>query len=330
MHFTLGIFLCHLAPPAKSVSIIGALTIQQFFINHRGKFRTDNHISISYNKTRDKIKPFEAIIILKEKAMKRSILLSLVFLMISGCAKSPKTPEVIKATETTQSAATALAVVTPPTETAPTKASPAKTAVSAELAKIIFQDSFEGPLAKNWQWLNEDPANWSLQNVPGSLQINIERGYLNLKNIKNVLLTPAPEGNFQIETRLTFLTKNRTHFAGLLLYESENNFIKVGHAYCKPINKCVGDGLYLEEYMQGKLLTAPYVAQKYSRTTVSLRLVYKDGGLTFLSSPNGLVWYQISESKVDFKILQVGLVAGENLKEAVPVLFDYFQVKSIK
>ena len=146
----------------------------------------------------------------------------------------------------------------------------------------------------------------------------------------NVLLVPAPEGNFQIETSLTFLTHNRSHFAGLLLYESDKSFIKAGHAYCKPINRCVGDGIYLEEYLQGNFLKEPYVAQRYERTTVNLRLVYRDGTVTLLSSPTGMVWYQINESKVGFKILKVGLMAGENLKEAAPVLFDYFKVQSIK
>ena len=255
--------------------------------------------------------------------MKRGILLSLVLLMISGCIRSPKTPEI-------QSTTTESATITPPTKTLAPKPSATQATATVEPSKIIFQDNFEGFLSKNWQWLNEDPANWSLQTVPGSLQISIGRGYLTLNNADNVLLLPAPEGNFQIETSLTFLTKNRTHFAGLLLYESEKNFIQAGHAYCNPINRCIGDGLYLEEYVQGNLLVEPYVAQKYGRTSVSLRLIYRDGRLTFLSSPNGLVWYQINESKVDLKILQIGLVAGQNLKEAVPVLFDYFQVKSLK
>ena len=255
--------------------------------------------------------------------MKRGILLSWVFLMISGCARSPKTRDI-------QSTATESATITSPTETLAPKPSPTQVAATAEPSKITFQDNFEGFLSKNWQWLNEDPANWSLQTVPGSLQINIGRGYLTRNNAGNVLLLPAPEGNFQIETSLTFLTEKHTHFAGLLLYESEKNFIQAGHAYCNSINRCVGDGLYLEEYAQGNLLKEPYIAQKYGRTSVSLRLIYRDGMLTFLSSPNGLVWYQINESKVDLKILQVGLVAGQNLKEAAPVLFDYFQVKSLK
>ena len=70
--------------------------------------------------------------------------------------------------------------------------------------------------------------------------------------------------------------------------------------------------------------------KRSNQESVSLRLVYKDGVLTFLSSPNGLAWYRISESNVKFNILHVGLIAGQNSKDPSPVLFDYFKVKALK
>jgi len=263
--------------------------------------------------------------------MKRRIILSLVFLLISGCGTSSPNPSdaAINSTQIPV-AATQLATNTPrPTETPQPVPSRVPTATE-EAEKIIFQDDFQRNLARDWQWLNEDPANWSLQTVPGSLQITVEPGYVNFKNASNVLLMPAPEGNFQIETRLNFPTSERAHFAGLLLYESEKNFIQAGHAYCIPINRCVGDGIYLEEFNQGKVLTTPYVAQTYNGDSISLRLVYKDGVMNFLTSPNGLAWYRIKESAVGFNILQVGLVASQNFEKPAAVTFDYFQIKSLK
>lgn len=262
--------------------------------------------------------------------MKQSILFSLVFLLISGCGIAPKAPDVeINITEI-PATPTALASNTPPpTKTFTPLPSPIRTA-TVEAENIIFHDNFNGILAEDWQWLNEDPANWSLQAVPGSLQINVGRGFVNLNNAANILLMPAPDSNFEIETRLTFNPGNRTHFAGLLLYESEKNFVQAGHAYCTPVNRCVGNGLYFEAYSEGDLLKEPYAAQKFNQDSVSLRLVYKDGVVTFSSSPNGIVWYRISEGKVGLNILQVGLVTGQNLKVAAPVLFDYFQIKSLK
>lgn len=261
--------------------------------------------------------------------MKQSILFSLVFLLISGCGLSTKPTQIeISATEIPRTP-TASATNNPPTTTPPPLPNLTQTATAIS-DTIIFQDNFNGFLAKEWSWLNEDLANWSLQIVPGSLQINIGRGFLNLENASNVLLIPAPEGNFQIETKVTFPAGGVPHFAGLLLYESEKNFIQAGHAYCNPVNRCVGDGVYFEEYLQGDLLQEPYIAQKYNQESISLRLVYKDGAISFLSSPNGIAWYRINESIADFNIIQVGLVTGQNWESISPVLFDYFQIKSLK
>ena len=258
--------------------------------------------------------------------MKQSILFSLVLLLISGCGTSNVE---IKVTET-PAIPKSLATNTPfPTET-PLPLPSSTQLATLEPEQIIFQDNFNAALNTGWQWLNEDSANWSLQNAPGSLQINVGKGYLNLGNASNILLIPAPEGNFEIETRLTFVERSIPHFAGLLLYESGENFIQVGHGYCKPVNGCVGTGIYFEEYSQGKLLQESYLAQKYNQESVSLRLIYKDGVLTFLSSPNGLAWYRINESNVKFNILHVGLIAGQNSKDPSPVLFDYFKVKALK
>ncbi len=258
--------------------------------------------------------------------MKQSILFSLVLLLISGCGRSNVE---IKVTETPVLPISIATNTSLPTET-PLPLPSSTQFATLEPEKIIFQDNFTASLNLGWQWLNEDSANWSLQNSPGFLQINVGKGYLNLGNASNILLIPAPEGNFEIETRLTFAERSTPHFAGLLLYESGENFIQAGHAYCKPLNRCVGTGIYFEEYSQGKLLQEPYIAQKYNQESVSLRLVYKDGVLTFLSSPNGLAWYRISESNVKFNILHVGLIAGQNSKDPSPVLFDYFKVKALK
>lgn len=263
--------------------------------------------------------------------MKRKFILSLVFLLISGCGSLPPKPSDadVSSTKIPVTATQPLTNTPRPTETPQPTPSQAPTATE-EAGKIIFQDEFQRTLAIDWQWLNENPTNWSLQTVPGSLQIMVEPGYVNFKNASNVLLMPAPEGNFQIETRLNFPASGHTHFAGLLLYESDKNFIQAGHAYCIPVNRCVGDGIYLEKFNQGKVLMDPYVAQKYNGASIGLRLVYKDGVMNFLTSPNGSAWYRIKESVVGFNILQVGLVAGQNLEEPAQVTFDYFQIKSLK
>src|SRR5688500_14684177 len=50
-----------------------------------------------------------------------------------------------------------------------------------------FRDDFDTNLATGWQWLNENPNNWSLTAVPGNLQINVDGGQVSDETITNLL-----------------------------------------------------------------------------------------------------------------------------------------------
>ena len=51
-------------------------------------------------------------------------------------------------------------------------------------------------------------------------------------NVKNLLLRPIPEGNFELETRLKFKPAENQQIAGLLIYENAANHIQLGYGLC--------------------------------------------------------------------------------------------------
>lgn len=193
----------------------------------------------------------------------------------------------------------------------------------------FFRDEFIGTLDAQWSWVREDPQNWSLAIVPGLLQINAGNGYVVAHNSSNLLLRPAPEGNFQIETQVLFDPRHNFEFAGLIIYESDSNFVQAGHGYCSSVD-CIGEGLYMNSYQKGVMLK-PSPMQTYThRDPIFLRLSRRENTYTFENSQNGNVWFFIGNHTSAINPLQIGLVASQNLRgDILPANFGYFEVRSL-
>jgi beta-xylosidase len=191
-----------------------------------------------------------------------------------------------------------------------------------------FRDDFDTTLAAGWQWLYEDPNNWSLSAVPGALQINVDGGQVSDETIRNLLLRQAPLGNFQIETKVIFRPVADYQFAGLIIYESAPNIVQAGRAFCAPSEVCVGEGLYVDYYNNGNFVT-PNFAAAYTDSETYLRLLRQGDTYTFQSSSNGREWILRGGTVSTMNPLQIGLVAGQNTVGLIPALFDYFEVRSL-
>jgi beta-xylosidase len=193
----------------------------------------------------------------------------------------------------------------------------------------LFRDDFTESLDAQWSWVREDPLNWSLIDTPGSLQINVSRGYVPAHNNSNLLLRPAPGGNFQIQTQIKFRPRDNFQFAGLIIYESDSNFIQAGRAYCSSVG-CIGEGLYMDYYKKG-VVVKPNFGQIYKGIDpILLRLSRRENIYTFEVSTDGRVWFIIGSHTSDMNPLQIGLVAGQRLKgDHRNVVFDYFEVRSL-
>ena len=214
----------------------------------------------------------------------------------------------------------------PPTQT-PTP-QPTFTPIPPTADPIFFRDKFDGKLETGWIWMREVPDQWNLAAVPGSLQIDTGRGFINSQNMSNVLLRPVPEGDFQIETKLSFLPDDNFQFAGLIIYEDEYNFLQAGRAYCHS-GVCVRNGLYMNHYQNG-LIVPPNFGQPYQQSNVViLRLIRKGAAYIFEMSADGRMFFIVGEHVSDINPIQIGLATGQNIEGAIiPALFDYFEITS--
>lgn len=262
--------------------------------------------------------------------MKQFLAIMIFSVLLSGCLASAQ-PATFEASEIQQISihATGIALAQA-TQTATPTAAPTLTVPVEDGKGPTFRDDFNSKLQPGWTWVNEDKNNWSLSLTPGSLMIKVVGGYINLGNATNVLLRPAPESDFLVETALTFTPDENNQFAGLILYESNQNYIQVGNSFCSPINGCVGQGLYVDTYRNGGL-TLPRVANRVKLDKISLQVVRRGNIFNFYASADGQVWYLITQSEVTINVLQVGLITGQNVGDIVPTaLFDYFELNTIE
>jgi arabinan endo-1,5-alpha-L-arabinosidase len=192
-----------------------------------------------------------------------------------------------------------------------------------------FRDDFDTTLDAGWQWQNEDANNWSLETVPGMLLINVAGGQVSDETIQNLLLRPAPRGNFQIETKVSFRPNADYQFAGLVVYESPPNLIQAGRAFCNLPDVCVGEGLYVDYYNNGNFVT-PNFAAPFTDSDVYLRLLRQGDTYTFQSSSNGSEWILRGGTVSTMNPIQIGLVAGQNTVSPIPALFDYFDYFEVR
>jgi beta-xylosidase len=253
--------------------------------------------------------------------------LSLLFFVILLCACNALPQTTISPTETAVSTQTAPPTIVPsPTIT---EDFPADILLLPTVDLNFFRDDFSEALADGWTWVREDPRNWSLTTIPGSLQINVGKGYVPAHANSNLLLRSAPNGNFRIETQIDFEPDQNFQFAGLIMYESDSNFIQAGRAYCSAVG-CIGEGLYMDYYRRG-VVVKPDFGQTYEENAaILIRLSRRENTYNFELSTDGRVWFVIGTHTSDINPLQIGLVAGQNLGASFPAAeFDYFEVHSL-
>lgn len=192
--------------------------------------------------------------------------------------------------------------------------------------ELIFRDDFDRGLGTGWFWQNEEPTGWSMDAVPGTLQINAAAGYVNLKNAKNVLLRPVPEGDFMAEVSMLFNPDENDQIAGLLLYESSRDFIQAGLGYCLPELGCAGNSIIVDIYRNGKL-TLPRNIINYKENTLVARLIRKGDTASLFISSDGTAWYRGGEYQINFTPQYIGLIAAQNAEILpLPATFAYFEI----
>ena len=96
-----------------------------------------------------------------------------------------------------------------------------------------YDDEFDSSvLDSKWTWLREDIDHWSLGENPGNLRILSQYGgFSGGYDVKNILVQPAPPGNFEATTEVSFLPNENWQTATIIVYENDHNFFYVGRRY---------------------------------------------------------------------------------------------------
>ena len=191
----------------------------------------------------------------------------------------------------------------------------------------VFRDDFGGPLDADWSWIREEEDQWSLTERSGFLRLVIlPAGYT-----RNLLLRQAPEGRFEISTRVQFTPTINFQSAGLHIYEDEENFIRLSRAFCHldPFpDACVGNGIYFDNVILGESIS-PNVKIEVSKQYEAYLKIVRDGSTyTGYYSDDGETWVLVGQHIADLKTIRVGLVAsGSDFR--INADFDYFTIHVI-
>lgn len=93
-----------------------------------------------------------------------------------------------------------------------------------------LNDEFNGAVGKQWNWVRENSANYSLSKKQGSLLITSAKGDIlsTNNNAENILLQSA-NTNWTIESKIVFSKKpsGSSQQGGLLAYQDDDNFVKL-------------------------------------------------------------------------------------------------------
>jgi WD40 repeat protein/regulation of enolase protein 1 (concanavalin A-like superfamily) len=206
--------------------------------------------------------------------------------------------------------------------------------VSSSPSSSSWRDDFDGSLTDGWYWVKEDSSKWNLTETPGSLRIYISP-YEKDGKIQNRLLRRITAKNFKIMTHVIFEPKTNFQFAGLTIYQDENNTLSFGRAFCDTPNVCVGNGIYFDYVSGGTWTGSNFGTSVGSPNDAYLRLERHDDVIRAFFSFDGLIWTEIGSHTIpsDFLVSGVGLIASGDYDKSdadIPADFDFFELTEIQ
>ncbi len=222
--------------------------------------------------------------------------------------------------------------------------------------KSVPDEFNSNTLGKQWSWIRENSANWSLSKKPGSLLITSGKGDIlsSNNNAENILLQSA-NTDWTIETKIVCSRKpnGMSQYAGVLASQDDDNFVKLtyraggfrgrpGEAGEQPgsvelIVESKGD--------QNPAVTISMEGIIKSNNTLILRLVKKGDLYTAFCSADGKKFEKVGTAIATLKDIKAGVIVCDGVAPArmagfggrstpqsnqpttpFEVAFDYFKI----
>jgi beta-xylosidase len=192
---------------------------------------------------------------------------------------------------------------------------------------FLYRDDFEGALAPGWNWIREEEEQWSLTERHGFMRFIFESAYYP----RNLLLRPAPEGDFEISTRVLFTPSSNFQFAGLLIYQDDDNNIRLGRAYAffdwDP-DRFPGNAIYFGVDLQGKSGCPNFITVTDSESEAYLKIRREGNLYSAYYSRDGISWTLTGQHVAELESISIGLFAGQSgVTETAD--FDYFLIETL-
>jgi beta-xylosidase len=197
-----------------------------------------------------------------------------------------------------------------------------------------FRDDFEQVLEEGWTWHKEKRFGWDLHQKPGFLRVVVRL------DTDQVLLRPAPDGDFEISTRLLFTPFSNFQLAGLLIFQDDEHFLSFHRGMCDYLDiipeACQGNALYFAHAdhdvgvpEQGYSIGPQYPTRTREMSEAYMRLTREGRTYTAYYSEDGVNWRVIGRHDSDLFPFYVGInTAGAQTYEA-NADFDYFTLETL-
>jgi beta-glucosidase len=193
--------------------------------------------------------------------------------------------------------------------------------------KSVSDEFNSGAPGKQWSWVRENPANWSLSKKAGSMVITSAKGDLQAanNNAENILLQSA-NNDWTIESRLVFSRKPSgfSQNGGLLVYQDDDNYVKLvysaggggrGFGFGRPGEQSGSLLLVTEENgYQKNAATLSMAGIIKEDNSLILKLVKKGSLYTASCSSDGKTFKTVGRAD----IMLINIRAGLQVCEGVP------------
>jgi len=196
-----------------------------------------------------------------------------------------------------------------------------------------FRDDFSQLLEEGWIWIQEKRFGWNLHEKPGFLRIEVAL------DTNQILVRNAPEGNFEISTRVLFTPSSNFQSAGLIILQDEGHLLSFHRGMCylpSAPAACQANALYYNHIdhdtgvpEEGYSIGPQYPTKTVKTSEAYLRLTREGRIYTAYYSDDGEKWMTIGRHETDLFPFYVGIHTFGAQSYSANADFDYFTLETL-